>query len=76
MKVVNDIRDGTRPSRPSRNRWLQDPVWDVITTGWSHEPEERCKLSFMHDTFVMSSQRVADSGDTNNQNDGNLTIAD
>jgi serine/threonine protein kinase len=32
-----DIRDGKQPSRPtkrSQNRWLQDYVWDTITTRW------------------------------------------
>jgi len=68
-KVITDIRAGKRPSRPtnpSRNQWLRGPVWDVITTGWHHHPNQRCELSVMHDAFVMSSQGGADSGDSNN----------
>jgi hypothetical protein len=37
--LIDDIRSGQRPLRPtnpSRNQWLQsDPVWDAITTCWS-----------------------------------------
>jgi len=71
------IRSRERPSRPtgpSRDRRLQDHVWDVIMTGWSHEPENRCELSVMHDTFVTGSQQGVYSGDLYNQNDENLTI--
>jgi len=75
--IPNRIRGGERPSRPtdpSQNRWLQDPIWDVITTGWSHEPEKRCELSVMHDAFVTTSQQGVYSGDLNDQDDRNLTI--
>jgi len=76
--TLDGIRRGERPSRPTdrnRNRWLQDPVWDVITTGWSHEPEKRCELSVMHDTFVTASRQGVYSGDLNIWSNGNLTIA-
>ena len=77
--ITTRIRAGKRPSRPtgrSRNRWLRDPVWDVITTGWSHEPENRCELSVMHNTFVTSSQLGVYSGYLNNHTDRNLTMAE
>ena len=67
--MIANIRTGKRPSRPinpNRNRWLQDLAWDVITTGWSHEPEKRCDLSVIHDAFVRSSQQRVYSGDLNN----------
>jgi len=78
-KMVTEIRAGKRPSRPidpGQSQWLQRRVWGVITTGWSHKPEKRCELSVMHNAFVTSSQGGADSGDSNNQNNGNSTIAE
>ena len=54
--MIACIRGGKRPDRPIDASQLQDPVWDVITTGWSHEPEKRCELSVMRDAFVTSSQ--------------------
>jgi len=71
--MITDIRDGRRPYRPIDASQLQDPIWDVITTGWSHEPEKRCELSVMRDTIVTSSQQG--SGNLNNRNDRNLTIS-
>ena len=54
-RIVNGERL-SRPINPLRNRWLRGPVWDVITTGWSHEPGRRCRLSAMHHVFLTSSQ--------------------
>ena len=52
------IRRGERPSRPTdptQNRWLDDPVWDVITTCWSDKPDQRCEPSVIHRVFSTSS---------------------
>jgi hypothetical protein len=52
--VINDIKLGKRPSRPTdpgQNQWLQDPVWDTITTCWSDEPGRRHKLPVVHRVF-------------------------
>ena len=49
--MITDIRDGKRPFRPtdpSQNQWLQDRIWDTITTCWNDEPERRCELSVVH----------------------------
>jgi hypothetical protein len=43
----------SRPTDPSQNQWLQDPVWDTIVTCWSNKPEQRYELSVMHNTFSM-----------------------
>ena len=75
-EVPSRIRYGEPPSRPtdqSQNQWLQDPVWDVITTGWSYRPKERCELSVLRDTFATASQWRVYSGDLTNQTDRNLT---
>jgi hypothetical protein len=59
-KVIADIRDGKRPSRPtdpSQNQWLQDHIWDTITTCWNDKPEQRCELSVVHRIFSMPSSR-------------------
>ena len=46
------------PKRPSHDRWLRDPVWNVIVAGWHPDPEKRCELSVMHNVFLTSSQLV------------------
>ena len=79
--IIDDIRSGVRPIRPvdsSKNRWLWDPVWDVITNGWSAKPERRCELSVVHHVFSMSSQQEDQDpkpGDLNIQTD-DLAIAE
>ncbi|KAF9649106.1 kinase-like protein [Thelephora ganbajun] len=52
------IKSGERPSRPTNpdgTRWLQDSVWDMITTCWSKDPNERWKVPAMRDLFSMLS---------------------
>jgi hypothetical protein len=52
--IINDIRQGKRPSRPtdsSQNRWLWDQIWDTITACWS-EPQRRCDLSIVYHVFL------------------------
>jgi hypothetical protein len=36
---------------PSQNRWLQDQIWDTITTCWSGYPERRCELFVVYRVF-------------------------
>jgi len=50
--VMHEIKRGVRPSRPRWNRWLWDAVWDTITAGWHHEPEQRRDLPAMHNVFL------------------------
>jgi hypothetical protein len=52
--VIEDIRHVKRPSRPtdpSQNQWLQDRVWNIITTCWSDKPEQRYELSVVYHVF-------------------------
>ena len=59
-ETANRIGSGERPARPgnqSQNQWLQDRIWDVITTGWNHKPKRRCALSIMHHIFLHPSQQ-------------------
>jgi hypothetical protein len=52
--LITHIKHGRRPSRPTdprRNQWLQDRVWDTITTCWSNKPYHRCGLSVVHHIF-------------------------
>jgi len=59
--MITRILTGERPSRPrdpNKNQWLQDPVWDVIATGWHNNPDWRCELSVMHNTFSCSQQEI------------------
>jgi hypothetical protein len=49
--LITHIKSGRRPPRPvdqSQNQWLQDRVWEMITTSWSGKPQQRCELSVMH----------------------------
>jgi len=51
---IADIRAGKRPPRPidsTQGQLLQDHVWDVITTGWHDQPNQRCELSVICHTF-------------------------
>jgi len=58
--MITNIRAGERPSRPidpNQGELLQDPVWDVIATGWHDKPRQRCRLSAMYRTFLPPSQQ-------------------
>ena len=76
--TIARIRLGERPFRPtnpSQNEWLQDPVWDVITAGWRNSPSSRCELSAVHHAFLTSNQEEipkAKPGDMDTQNGRSL----
>ena len=76
--VVADIRLGKRPPRPTdptRNEWLHNHVWDVITTCWSDKPEQRSGLSALHHTFLTLSPQIAKSAKSaRSERKGNLTV--
>ena len=58
--VIANIRRSERPSRPtdpSQSQWLQDRIWDTITTCWSNKPEKRCKLPAVHHLFSKPSPK-------------------
>jgi hypothetical protein len=60
--VIPCIRRGEKPSRPTdptQNRWLHDPVWDMITTCWSDKLRRRCELPVMHHVFSTPSSQNA-----------------
>jgi len=64
MMMVYEVRAGRRPSRPTgsgQSRWLQDPVWDAITSGWHDRPKQRCQLSDMYNTFSLHNQQNSES---------------
>jgi hypothetical protein len=76
--VIADIRSGKRPSRPtdpSQNQWLQDCIWDTITTCWNDEPKQRYELSVVYRVFSGYSLQDA-LGNFNTHNDRNLMIAE
>jgi hypothetical protein len=72
--LITRIKYGRRPSRPtdpSQNQWLQDPVWDTITTCWNDKPEQRCELSVVHHVFSTSgllNTKLDKPGNSNVQN--------
>jgi len=58
--MITNIHAGKRSSRPiasSQGRLLEDPIWNVISTGWHDKPRRRCKLSAMTRTFSPPSQQ-------------------
>jgi len=58
--IITEIRAGKRPSRPidsSQGRLLEDSIWNVITTGWQDQPNQRCELFVMHHVFQPPNQR-------------------
>ena len=59
---VNDITGGKRPARPtdpSQKRWLNDRIWDVITTSWDSKPQWRCELPVVYYAFLTPNRRDA-----------------
>ena len=83
--VIKDIRNGKRPPRPrdsNQNRWLQDPIWDAISTCWKNEPANRYQLSVVHEVFSTPSAQDAQSvksgksGDSRLRNSANFTISE
>jgi len=74
--IITRIHAGERPPRPtdpSQTQWLEDSVWDVITTGWRPQQIQRCKLSVMYHVFLPRDVKL---GDLNTQNNSNLVIAE
>jgi len=73
--IARDITGGKRPSRPtdpSQNQWLQDPVWNVITAGWRDVPKERCGLPDVYRAFLTAGQQEVQNikrGDLSAQNE-------
>jgi len=62
-QTIININGGVRPPRPkpgypSKGQWIEDPVWDVITAGWHHEPEQRCELAVVYHVFLTHSSPV------------------
>jgi len=41
-----------RPTNPTADRWLSDPVWDVIRRGWHQEPRFRLSAESLHRGFA------------------------
>lgn len=45
MRVVLSVMQGMRPSQPShdlsKTRGLSNPIWQIVTTCWAHDPTTR-----------------------------------
>jgi hypothetical protein len=80
--LITRIKSGQRPSRPtdsSSNQWLQDRIWDAITTCWSDKPEDRRELSTVYHVFSTPNRRNANldkPGNLNVPNSRNFTITE
>jgi len=72
--IISRIVTGDRPPRPRNARWLQDPIWNMITICLSENREHRWDIRAVYNQFSMSSiheiaedergnQRVVSIGD-------------
>ena len=53
--IALQIATGDRPPRPDNptaNRWLLDPIWDVLQGCWGDVPESRFPISSLRRAFV------------------------
>jgi hypothetical protein len=81
FRMAYNITYGKRPSRPtdpSQNKWLQDPVWDAIMTCWSDTPKQRYELSIVYHVFSGDGQLEAGNvrlGELNTHHNRDLTTA-
>ena len=51
------IVSGNRPPRPSSsiaNRWLPDPIWEVLQGCWAQFPHSRLSIDSLYQAFVKS----------------------
>jgi hypothetical protein len=80
--MINDIRRGERPRRPTdptQSQWLQGAVWDTITACWSDEPGQRYTLSVVYHVFSKEGSRETRNvklGYLDTHNDRNLTLTE
>ena len=76
--MITRIRAGEQPPRPidtSKSRLVEDQVWNVVTTGWRTEPNQRCELSVIYHACSQPGQREVQNlepGDLSTQNYGNF----
>ena len=55
--IAFEIVSGERPPRPSNPTaecWLPDPIWDVIQSCWHQAPRSRLSVDLLHHAFVGS----------------------
>ena len=59
--IIFHVVTNTRPPRPANNRWLQDQIWNMITTCWSEERERRWGIRAVYNQLSTSSiQEIAE----------------
>jgi len=63
--VASRIQSGERPLRPGNqdaNRWLQDRVWDVITTCWNNDPAMGWEVPAVRELFSAGNRNTQTAG--------------
>ena len=64
--IIFHIVAGNRPPRPTDTRWLQDHIWNVITTCWSEKQEQRMAIHVIYNQLLVAGvQEIADAGQGN-----------
>jgi serine/threonine protein kinase len=46
------LRDGILPSRPLRNAWVTDSVWQLMLDCWRRQPGERPDMRYIYNQLV------------------------
>ena len=60
--VVFHVMTGDRPPRPHNSRWLDDQIWNMITTCWSEKREQRWDIHAVYNQLSVSSvQEIAET---------------
>jgi len=65
---------GDRPPRPPPTRWLQDPIWNMITTCWGENREQRWDIRAVYNQFLVSSIQEIVAGEQGNRNNSQTVI--
>ena len=73
--IIFHVVTGDRPPRPTDARWLQDHIWNMLTTCWSDKREQRWDIRAVCNQFSTSSiQEIPDTepGNRHASSDGNM----
>ena len=55
MIIIFHVVTSNRPQCPPNTRWLKDQIWNMITTCWSENREQRWNIRTVYNQFLVSS---------------------
>jgi hypothetical protein len=60
--IIFHVVTGDRPPRPPNARWLEDQIWNMITTCWNEKREQRWDIRTVYNQLSVSSiQEIAET---------------